>query len=810
MKTKRNLCNYLFVAVSSIILCAASFVTINHAQQSYADSAADMTEFEKAFQEVAYAYYMRGTSLQYNIAKGTIKSPEESTPQDNNYLACAFFVANVYHELIGLSLSHNDDAYYTYGRDYIGERPEVIGYGKLQESGDLFWYDGSKNSSGELNAIENPTQDYIISELKIGDILEIDGHVMLVYEYIYDNDRNIVEVYLRLSTVAGNAYTRAKTDGAVSALYYYDQEGIKKSLPITYAPWARLYRIDRDMTDFSEASIANEGTVQLTTFKYEAEHGRNSLIFDRTNPDNVYRNNYAILRFVTTDGSGRSILNFNGGFRYFEGADSINEVIEYSDGVKSRMNYSKLYIEKTIDKRDHNTVSENDELTYQIIIKNGSNQRYAEDLIVTENLSEFVDYLSAASSEEGLSVQLVNDKLTWNLGKLEAGKEIILQYTVRVRNNTIGKTIESTGKVANISSGTVKNKVGNSLTDAQASLIEEKYDELKDEYFGKELINKIYEDALGLDLVLDSFNMVTTNENDENGLIYYNNKFGSWINLNNDVRMSIIEENVFSKMVLNGYFNMLYKSSTTYGPSINGEYITIYSLAGWGDEERNNPDDRMNTVYPEDFETGDILIYNNTDDYSYYYGSGDEQNIKKWAVTRENGDYYYIYIDGEGFVGVNAGLDEGSVQDDRNEFNSTYFDSEHQNITMISKNDATSYEITDEIKEWMQYQSLFGKNSYVILRPSLILGTSPDDPIDPDDPADPDGPADPDSPADPTDPASPSTPTSDPAAVPDTGANEIGDGGVSAFGFTGTVAVVLVFIGFLIYHNHKLHKVLDR
>jgi hypothetical protein len=63
----------------------------------------ELTTFEKAFQEVAYAYYMRGTYLHYNVAKGksdTIPSPEESTCQDYNYLACGIFVQNVYKELL--------------------------------------------------------------------------------------------------------------------------------------------------------------------------------------------------------------------------------------------------------------------------------------------------------------------------------------------------------------------------------------------------------------------------------------------------------------------------------------------------------------------------------------------------------------------------------------------------------------------------------------------------------------------------------------------------------------------------------------
>ena len=64
----------------------------NNASGSY-----DLTTFQKAFQEVAYAYYMRGSYLHYNVAKGigNILSPEQSTSQDYHHMACALYVMNV-------------------------------------------------------------------------------------------------------------------------------------------------------------------------------------------------------------------------------------------------------------------------------------------------------------------------------------------------------------------------------------------------------------------------------------------------------------------------------------------------------------------------------------------------------------------------------------------------------------------------------------------------------------------------------------------------------------------------------------------
>ena len=169
-----------------------------------------LTNFEKAFQEVAYAYYMRGTAIHYNVTKAKVLSPEESTSQDYNYLACGFYVMNVYKELLGIEVNYGDGQYWQYPKEYIGKRQEAIGYGHLEESGDLYWYDGTKDEQGNLNIIQNPTQEYIISQLRIGDILEYAGHVMLVYDYVYDNDGNVTDVYLLNSTTTGSYYTKSK------------------------------------------------------------------------------------------------------------------------------------------------------------------------------------------------------------------------------------------------------------------------------------------------------------------------------------------------------------------------------------------------------------------------------------------------------------------------------------------------------------------------------------------------------------------------------------------------------------------------
>ena len=677
-------------------------------------AATTLTEFEKAFKEVAYAYYMRGPSLQYNGAKGTIASPEEATSQDYHYSGCAFYVMNVFKELLDIDLSHNDVGYLKYAKDYVGERQEVIGYGHLEDNGDLYWYDGSKDSEGNLNHISNPSQSYIISQLKIGDIIDYAGHVMLVYDYIYDNNGNVTDVYLIHSTTTGNYYTRSKADYASSPFYYYDKNGERQTFLSTYTFYSRLYYINHDMRGIFDDSMI-EGTIQIEPLKYRAENHTGALIFDKDNPKNNYSSGYAILRLVTTDNEGNSILNVNCDFSYYNGVDNVNKKVNYSDSTKSRIKYSKLFIEKTVDKIDNNAVTVNDHLTYKIIIKNNSEVKYEDDLLVTENLSEYVDFVSFECNKANISSNQYDNKYEWNIGKLNSGEEVIIQYKVNVKPATAGRTIISTGKVANIPSGTIKNKISTNIKSKKD--VEQSYNTLKTSYSGRNLINEIYKDAYGVDLKLEDFKMVASGKDSEDGLLYSNKKWGRWANFDYDHYLGINKNNKFSDMVLGGYFNILWKSETE-RITITDENLNLYCLIGWG-KEKNNPDDREDTINPNVFKTGDILVYNNSNDYSYYYSNGDDRNIKRWPVTNEDGEYWYIFIEGKGFVGINNGNDLTSSDDDRNEFNLSYYD-DNNNLTMYYQGTfEPTCEMTDSLKEWMAYQTLFGKDNYVILRPSL-------------------------------------------------------------------------------------------
>ena len=141
------------------------------------------------------------------------------------------------------------------------------------------------------------------------------------------------------------------------------------------------------------------------------------------------------------------------------------------------------------------------------------------------------------------------------------------------------------------------------------------------------------------------------------------------------------------------------------------EIINEYDLKNFGSYE--NPIRRADYIYMEDFKAGDILYYKNKQDITYSF---DERNNKliQTHITYEEGEYAFIYIEGKGFVGINIGNNRlKNTKDDRNEFSAKYY--KDNNLSVYEYYDNSN----DEILEIGNLQSLFGKDYYVILRPSL-------------------------------------------------------------------------------------------
>ena len=130
-----------------------------------------------------------------------------------------------------------------------------------------------------------------------------------------------------------------------------------------------------------------------------------------------------------------------------------------------------------------------DFLTYKIIIKNYWKENYKEDLIVEENLSQYVSYEIYYSNSTIINFEYnqKNRKLIWNIGKLKIKEEKIINYIVKVIGGKPYDIIENIGYVGNIPSSVVKNTIGINLNKKQKNAIKNNFEKLKNKYNGKKL-----------------------------------------------------------------------------------------------------------------------------------------------------------------------------------------------------------------------------------------------------------------------------------------------------------------------------------
>lgn len=651
---------------------------------------------EKAVQETAYAYYMRGEHIQYNTLKrsggGGVKSmftPEEATSQNMEYTVCSGFTTNVYYDMLKIALPPYTGNLLLYGKRYIDDgegykaRPEVIMYANKDSNNNLIMK--YKDSSGSIKTITRPTIANIYPLLKVGDVITYSGHTMLVYKLV-KNSNNVTTdaIILESSFGRSNRYVYAKN----MKVDNWTIGGVNKTISnLTHYLYYNEYTFD----EIDEGR--KEGSIDLKLLSKSYWNRINSAPYDE----------YTILRPLTatvdTNGNGIVILNYlssnsDPSLVY----DYKNHKVEFTDTAKDRIKFSKLYIEKTVDKHDDNAVDFGQNLTYTIKVKNNSASKYTEDLIIEEEISDLVTYKSY-EVVSGSNVTFTNGtKKKWNIGKLASGAEAIIKYTVQVNKSNYGKIIESRGKVGNIPNTIVKNEINKSLSDSQKALLKAKYNDLKGTYTGRELIEEIYKQALGVTLNLSSLKIYNIDDDTASGYLFgadSDDCKGSKIEqMNCDLKLN--NSHKFSSMILDKYWSGIQKYTSD-------SNVSTYVLRYWKGYDDDNR--RADTIYKDTFQTGDILIYEN---------HNDKDNKNNVTITKENGEYSYIYIEDVGFVGNNKGNNNSSITDDRNSYTYDYYTSNGLSVFANGNGSTTS------ALEFANYQALLGKDYYVILRPAQM------------------------------------------------------------------------------------------
>ena len=625
-------------------------------------------EVRKAFQETAYSYYMKSKWIQYNHYKAKFFSPEEVTSQNVNFLVCSEFVKNVYKELLNITVPEDTGRLLSYANNKTG-KPEVVAYSWANQTGDRKMYFYSNRSN-----VTNPSMDFIFSQLESGDILTYTGHTFLIYNTVTNwttktkTDAIFIEV-----TGGTHSYVNSKID--------------KKGITSNYGGDSHVLYLN----------TVNDSNIELGAV-YIDYLSKNRI----WNEINSNKKEYSILRFIHEGDNSEAILKYNAT------SDKLNQMeynstIHLNNKTLDRKNFSHLYIEKTVDKFNGNIVEIGETLVYKIIVKNKALKlNYTSDLVIVENLSEYVEFQknSTPNTIKSFEYNSIERKLKWNIGQLNKGDEVIIEYSVIVTSGKNYSTIISTGTVGNISSSTIKNVIGNNLGIYKQNAIKMAYENLKNENIsGKKLIDKIYNVTLGVELNLTDFHITDLINKTSNYSLSYNT-------------ISLNTNHSFYNMVLNNYWSSISMRSYSY----NGNLVKLYDLKDF--REYTNESRRQDFIYPETFRTGDILIYTNYNDTIYQIDKKTNVVKNTTAITYEDGEYAYIYIDGKGFVGVNY----KNETRERNEFTPNYY---YENNLPLFQNDSAGYGRTfkngiynDEIGN---LQTLFGKDYYVILRPSLKI-----------------------------------------------------------------------------------------
>ena len=518
--------------------------------------------------------------------------------------------------------------------------------------------------------------------LEPGDIVSYDGHVTIVYDLKYDSKGNKIDALL-FESIGGGYYTKTKIDpdeSGLHKLYYYKEKKTDNN----------------NILDINTAYMPYEGTVhwkwlsKYTTFvKDEKEMTCKKDMCSITRP--FYKG---------TDGN--AVFNY----------DIIwPQQIKTS---KARIEMPGIFIQKTSSKYDNNSVILGDTITYTIRLINNSNlstikgknqaKKYT-SIHVIENLPNEVEFVDS-SVDDSLkgTYNSSNNTIKWDISSIPVGGSVIIKYKVKVKKNTnnLGNFIESTGKVYKskednyITTGIVRHEIINTTSVADKKY-EDCYNEAKNNNAKSlDLIQKTYECAYkGIDLEFDLNVFSKTGDNMLDSMFVYPvaqpDKMTARVRLNTSGKRKI-----YSDMILNNYWNGLSKND-------KGEGNSVYFLPRWRHNDSGSYIDdnsRAKTIDSGHFKTGDVLIY--------YIDKKDTK--EKLRFTNEDGLYAFIYINGS-FVGVNY---SGTTKE-RNEFTVAYYDK-----NKLDKGN-NLYNGNSKYYEYANYQSILGKDEYLILRPEKVI-----------------------------------------------------------------------------------------
>lgn len=640
----------------------------------------------RALQEVAFAYYVKGSNIQYESARRNAWiAPEQITSQAAGYHVCSGFTFAVNYEAYKIIAPPVTAMLMSYARDYHDSSDDIIYYKKQ---------DNMMNTVAKRKSIFNT----LVSKAEVGDTFAVykttdgdaSGHEMLIYDFVYDGSGNRADAVILHSTGT------SKTKDSVST---------------------RITRGLQWNNTLNDTTGVAEGTIQKTLLSQilRVEDTHNTM-------NTITGSNYLTLYRPTAYGDSQyNKIACNDDSSQDLKYTCTGQLKNYSEpaATTARLKYSGIEIEKTVDAFNGSVVQPGEKLTYSVKITNHSSSAYS-DIVVTNAIQE--DLVDSISGEPNTTIKTI-----------AAGTSKTVTYSVTLKDGSslLGNEVISTGTVAGIESATIKNKIGHNLTKTEKSAILSAYNNLKTSYSGLELVDKIYEQALGKNLnlsngfVLGAHYDRASNTSD----VKKRNKCNPWLKssiLYEDAQnnpdealittfwgktyssLDLNDNHRLSKAVLNNYYSALH---TTFGFENDGVtcmdsgaitpkfWSNYYSFTYSG----AHMSDRAVRIYPETLQTGDILIYQNAD-FKNSNGS-----VNPDSKTGENGVYAYVWIEtqstGKLFLGRNKRISDGKLVSLNKVF---------------GVNEAYPGKTTIDDDSFNLF-TLFGKDYYAIIRPSLLF-----------------------------------------------------------------------------------------
>ena len=451
-------------------------------------------DIEEALVAVAWAYYAKGTKLQYDsIALSLINnhyggtgrhtneaSPEYGTSDTTIFSVCTGFSHKVYIETINRWILEHK---YT---------PNGIVTAYMWLAADNQPEEGFKKNQAEEDPIsENNRDTAIIRWIDYDKYLEKEAD-----EVNAATSLGIFEATSLYDWYTDGKLEFKKADGEDGYSYYLNGEKIsaEKAKELVHAYITKT--VDGEYVNLRPGDLITEDTHTLVYigggyvldcngYKYDIETGLDAVekngglgirmkkVADTLSSAEA---DYVIMRaldFYTYDcdgDAGNDVIMYGG------------ESIEITKASLSRITYPMMDIDRTVDITPFGTVAKDDTLTYtvkitnktteekfrtwkKLFVKNYSGETY-EDLIVTERIPEGTELVSAS---EGYTYS--DGILTWIID-VSAGKSAELSYTVKVIAEVGSVIVNDGGTVANIPSNSISNRVGNEkLTDEQKNTL---------------------------------------------------------------------------------------------------------------------------------------------------------------------------------------------------------------------------------------------------------------------------------------------------------------------------------------------------